>query len=82
MVTLKHVYEIAMVKREDPPLQIRSLEDICLMICGTARSCGIKVVDKLNAEEYGEFLKQRKQFEEEVKKELQEKKDAKMLRTG
>ncbi|XP_044745478.1 39S ribosomal protein L11, mitochondrial [Coccinella septempunctata] len=82
MVTLKHVYEIAKIKQEDPPLQIKPLQQICEMICGTARSCGIKVVKSLDAKEYSEFLEKRKQFVEEVQKELQEKKEVKMLRTG
>ncbi|XP_045478912.1 39S ribosomal protein L11, mitochondrial [Harmonia axyridis] len=82
MITLKHVYEIAKTKQEDPTLQIKSLQQICEMICGIARSCGIKIVKNLDAEEYAEFLEQRKLYVEEVRKELQEKKEAKMLRTG
>lgn len=74
MITLKHVYEIAKTKQEDPTLQIKSLQQICEMICGIARSCGIKIVKNLDAEEYAEFLEQRKLYVEEVRKELQEKK--------
>ncbi|XP_057670198.1 39S ribosomal protein L11, mitochondrial [Diorhabda carinulata] len=81
-VTLKHVYEIAKIKQTDPTLEIKTLEDVCKMIVGIAKSCGIEVVEDLNAEEYGEFLKQRKLIVEQQKKELQEKKEAKMLRTG
>lgn len=81
-VTLKHVYEIAKIKQQDPPLKILSIETICKQIIGIARSCGIEVVPKFDAEEYGEFLKQRKLEVDEELKELQAKKEARMLRTG
>lgn len=81
-ITLKHIYEIAKIKIEDPPLQVRTLEGICLMLCGIARSLGLEVVKNLDAKEYGEFLKERAAIVEQQKKELQEKKEAKMLRTG
>ncbi|KAJ8926008.1 hypothetical protein NQ315_009863 [Exocentrus adspersus] len=81
-VTLKHVYEIAKIKQEDPPLQIKSLQEICQMIVGIAKSCGIEIVKELDAKEYGEFLIERKAIVEQQKKELQEKKEAKMLRTA
>ncbi|XP_066262519.1 large ribosomal subunit protein uL11m [Euwallacea similis] len=81
-VTLKHVYEIAKIKSSDPPLQIYSLERICNMVVGIARSCGIEVVKDLDATEYGEFLKERAVIVEQQKKELQEKKEAKLLRAG
>ncbi|RZB39664.1 Ribosomal L11 N domain containing protein [Asbolus verrucosus] len=81
-ITLKHVYEIAKIKRVDPTLETKSMEEMCAMICGIARSCGIQVVHNLDPKEYGEFLVERKAIEEQQKKELQEKKEAKMLRTG
>ncbi|EFA06635.1 large ribosomal subunit protein uL11m [Tribolium castaneum] len=81
-VTLKHVYEIAKLKSVDPTLETRSLDDLCQMVCGIARSCGIEVVRDLDPEEYGKFLAERKEIVEQQKKELQEKKEAKMLRTG
>lgn len=43
-VTLKHVYEIAKLKATDPQLQGVSLENVCRMVVGTAKSCGIAVV--------------------------------------
>lgn len=58
------------------------MERICKMIIGTARSCGIEVVRDLDPKEYEEFLKERAVIIENQKKELQEKKEAKMLRTG
>ncbi|KAB0792769.1 hypothetical protein PPYR_14728 [Photinus pyralis] len=81
-VSLKHIYEIAKIKIQDPPLQIRTLEYVCLMLCGIARSLGLQVVKDLDAKEYGEFLKERAVIVEQQKKELQEKKEAKLLRTG
>ncbi|ENN70634.1 39S ribosomal protein L11, mitochondrial [Dendroctonus ponderosae] len=81
-VTLKHVYEIAKIKSEDPTMQLLSLQDICRMIIGIARSCGIEVVKKLDAAEYGEFLQERAIIVEQQKKELQEAKEAKLLRSA
>lgn len=81
-VTLKHVYEIAKIKQQDPPLSFLPLETICKQILGIAQSCGIKVVHKLDAQEYAEYLKERKLVVEEELKELQAKKEARMLRTG
>lgn len=72
-----------MIKSEDPPLQVFSLQQICNMLVGVAKSCGIEVVQEdLDPIEYGQFLDERKVVIENQKKELQEKKEAKMLRTG
>ena len=81
-ITLKHVYEIAKIKSEDPPLECVPLEIICKMIIGTAKTCGIQIVRDLDAAEYGEFLEERKLIVERQRKELDEKKEARMLRTG
>lgn len=81
-MTLKHIYEIAKIKQEDPGLDVKPLEDVCRSIIGTARSCGIEVVKELDTNEYAEFLKERAAIVEQQKKELQEKREAKMLRTG
>eukprot|EP00245_Coleochaete_scutata_P005949 TRINITY_DN19996_c0_g1_i1.p2 TRINITY_DN19996_c0_g1~~TRINITY_DN19996_c0_g1_i1.p2 ORF type:complete len:155 (+),score=36.32 TRINITY_DN19996_c0_g1_i1:222-686(+) len=43
VVTLKHVYEIAKIKQQDPDEQYVPLESICKSIIGTARSMGIQV---------------------------------------
>ncbi|XP_042295421.1 39S ribosomal protein L11, mitochondrial [Sceloporus undulatus] len=63
MVTLKHLYEIALVKSQDPCFTLRDmpLEQVVKSLIGSARSLGIKVVKDLNAEEYGTFLKQREE---------------------
>ncbi|XP_027127463.1 54S ribosomal protein L19, mitochondrial-like [Coffea eugenioides] len=42
-LTLKHVYEIAKVKQQDPYCQYMPLESICKSIIGTANAMGIKV---------------------------------------
>lgn len=54
---------------------------MCQMLVGVARSCGIQVVHKLDANEYAEFLKERAKIVEAQRQELQEKREAKMLRT-
>ncbi|XP_022123290.1 39S ribosomal protein L11, mitochondrial [Pieris rapae] len=81
-ITIKHIYEIAKIKSQDPPLEWRSLKEICVMLLSQARTCGIEVVRDLDPKEYGEFLNDRKTIVEEQKKQLQEKREAKMLRTA
>lgn len=81
-ITLKHIYEIAVIKKEDPTLETKSLQEVCNIVIGVAKSCGIEVVKDLSPEDYGQFLTERKAIVEQQKKELQEKKEAKMLRTG
>ncbi|KAK7071923.1 54S ribosomal protein L11, mitochondrial [Halocaridina rubra] len=79
-VTLKHIYEIAKIKAQDPPLQLTPLKQICEMTIGVAHSCGIEVVKDLDPIEYRSFLEERKNIVEDQLKELQEKKEAKLLR--
>lgn len=81
-ITLKHIYEIAAIKLQDPPNALLSIQDMCNLLIGSARSCGIEVVKELDPVEYGQFLEERKIIVEQQKKELEEKKQAKMLRTG
>ncbi|XP_073999042.1 mitochondrial ribosomal protein L11 [Rhodnius prolixus] len=80
-ITLKHLYEIAKIKSEDPPMECLSLEEICKKFIGIAHSCGIEVVHSLDPAEYQKFLEERKDITAQQKKELQEKREAKMLRT-
>lgn len=63
MVTLKQLYEIALVKSQDHSIVIRDwpLETMIRCLMGTARSLGIKIVKELDAEEYGVFLKEREE---------------------
>lgn len=81
-ITLKHLYEIAAIKVQDPPNALMTMEQMCVQLIGIARSCGIQVVKDLSAEEYGQFLEERKSVVEQQKKELDEKREAKMLRTA
>ncbi|XP_055345869.1 39S ribosomal protein L11, mitochondrial-like [Paramacrobiotus metropolitanus] len=80
-ITLKHVYEIAKIKSEDPPLENVDLKEICEDIIDQCRRMGVQVVRDLDAEEYGRFLEERKIVVAAQLKELEEKKQAKMLRT-
>lgn len=52
-VTLKHVYEIAKVKKTDKVFQNASLEAVCKSIIGSARSMGIQVIDGKKTEDSG-----------------------------
>ena len=82
MVSLKHVYEIAKIKQQDPPLQLLPLETICKLVVRSAHTIGIKVVPHLDPVEYGKFLQERKALNEQQLQELKDKKAAKLLRTG
>ncbi|XP_068117275.1 large ribosomal subunit protein uL11m [Hyperolius riggenbachi] len=61
MVTLKQLYEIAVVKSKDESFVLRDLPlfEIVKCIHGSARSLGIKVVRDLCPVEYGKFLEER-----------------------
>ncbi|XP_018971053.1 39S ribosomal protein L11, mitochondrial [Cyprinus carpio] len=63
MVTVRAVYEIAQVKSQDDSFKLRdiSMQNIVKSIIGSARSLGIKVVNDLSPEEYGEFLREREE---------------------
>ncbi|XP_058506464.1 39S ribosomal protein L11, mitochondrial [Solea solea] len=63
MVSVRAVYEIAMVKAEDECFKMRntSLETVVRSIIGSARSLGIKVVKDLSADEYKVFLERREE---------------------
>lgn len=81
-ITLKHLYEIAAIKIQDPVNALMTMEKMCNMIIGSARSCGVEIVKDLDPEEYAEFLVERSKIIETQKAELQAKRDAKMLRTA
>eukprot|EP00088_Acartia_fossae_P042256 TRINITY_DN44323_c0_g1_i1.p1 TRINITY_DN44323_c0_g1~~TRINITY_DN44323_c0_g1_i1.p1 ORF type:complete len:203 (-),score=13.58 TRINITY_DN44323_c0_g1_i1:168-743(-) len=80
-VTRKHIYEIAKLKSQDPPLQMVDMEEICNDLIQTAYTIGIKVVDKIDPDEYQAFLEERKLIVEEQKAEIKAIKEAKLLRT-
>jgi len=81
-ITRKHLYEIALVKSQDPPLQMVDLQEVCRQLIDSANSLGIKVVDSIDPVEYQEFLEDRKRIVQEQKDELQAAKEAKLLRTA
>ncbi|XP_050407457.1 39S ribosomal protein L11, mitochondrial [Patella vulgata] len=79
-VTLKHVYEIAKIKSQDPTFENVPMELICQKIIGSAHSCGIEVVKNLTVEDYSQFIQDRQVILEQQKEELEELRQAKMLR--
>merc|ERR1712079_21760 len=81
-ITRKHLYEIAVVKSQDPPLQMVDLSDVCRQLIDSANTLGIKVVDSIDPEWYQDFLEERKEIVRKQKEELQALKEAKLLRTG
>lgn len=68
--------------RKPPKFLLSFVQQMCQMLVGVAQSCGIEIVDRLDPEEYQQFLEERKVVVENQRKELQETRDAKMLRTG
>ncbi|XP_023334121.1 39S ribosomal protein L11, mitochondrial-like [Eurytemora carolleeae] len=81
-LTRKHIYEIAVIKSQDPPLQMVDLKDICNDLIDTAFTIGIHVVDELNPAEYQKFLENRKLVIAEQLDEIKAAKEAKLLRTA
>lgn len=58
------------------------MQEIVQGFVGIARSCGIEIVRHLDAEEYGKFLEERAKINIEQRKQLDEIKAAKVLRTA
>ncbi|TPP60014.1 Mitochondrial ribosomal protein l11 [Fasciola gigantica] len=90
-VTLKHIYHIAQLKQQDAALETTDLKKICSMMIGIAHRLGIEVLSKESLDKglvdhspagYAQFLRERELFLERKKKELEEKKQAKMARTN
>lgn len=81
-ITLRHVYEIAKIKMQDPPNALMTHKQMCERMIGTARSCGVEVVRTLDPEWYGRFLAERRIVVARQKAELAELREAKMLRTA
>lgn len=80
-ITHRHLYEIAKIKIQDPPNALLSLQQMTEMLVGVARTCGVEIVRELDPEEYGKFLQERKIIIAQQKKEIEEAREAKMLRT-
>ncbi|XP_003707280.1 mitochondrial ribosomal protein L11 [Megachile rotundata] len=79
-ITLKHLYEIACVKAQDPPMALLNVQQICQMLVGIARTCGIEIVRTLDPKEHEEFMKQREANVEQRREDLRLAKEAKLLR--
>jgi len=80
-ITLKHLYEIAAIKAQDPPNALLTMEQMCSMLVGIARTCGIEIVRDLDPAEYAQFLEARQIVVDTQKQELQEKREARMMRS-
>nr|XP_033324128.1 39S ribosomal protein L11, mitochondrial [Megalopta genalis] len=81
-ITFKHLYEIACIKSQDPPQALMTLENICKMLIGVARSCGIQIVRTLDPVEHEEFMKQREENVQALLEEMKLSRASKLLRTG
>ena len=81
MITRKHVYEIAKIKSEDEMWQEFDLKDICERVIDEAYTIGVRVVDNLDAKEYGKFLEERAKIVVEEKAAIQAARESKLLRT-
>ena len=80
-ISRRHVYEIAKIKSEDEMWQEFDLKDICEKIIDEAYLIGIRVVDDLDAKEYGEFLQERAEIIKQERAAIQAAREAKLLRT-
>lgn len=80
-ITYRHLYEIAKIKLQDPPNALLSHQEMTQMLVGVARTCGVEIVRHLDPDEYGKFLEERKVIVAQQKKEIEEAREAKMLRS-
>ena len=80
-ITLRHVYEIAKVKAADPTLKNVEMREICMKVIGCARTIGVEVVDEIDPVEYAQFLELKRAQVAKQLKELEERRQAKVLRT-
>uniref|UniRef100_A0A914HK60 Large ribosomal subunit protein uL11m n=1 Tax=Globodera rostochiensis TaxID=31243 RepID=A0A914HK60_GLORO len=82
MLSLKHIYEIAMTKSKDKSLVGVPLKDVCQLIIDRADSMGIKVQkEDLDPEKYKEFLEHRQEVVKGQLEEIAKQEEAKLLRT-
>lgn len=82
ILSLKHVYEIAVVKSKDPLYDCVPLQQICMDIIAEAQRCGVKVVKHLDKEKFEQFMVERKEIVAKQLKELDDLKQSKLLRTA
>lgn len=81
ILSLKHVYEIALVKSKDPLYDCVPLKKICEDIIEAAYRSGVKIVKQIDEEKYVKFVEERKNIVEKQLKELDDIKQSKLLRT-
>lgn len=81
IISLKHVYEIAKLKHEDPNPSLYPLEEMVRKVIGIAHGMGIKVRRSVSEEEIREFQQRRLVELEEQARALQEARQAKLQRT-
>ena len=79
-VSLKHIYEIAQIKSQDPAFENVSLQEVCKRVISTAHTCGIEIVKHLDEGSYREFLDARREVVARQQQDLQEQRESKMLR--
>ncbi|KAM9598440.1 LOW QUALITY PROTEIN: large ribosomal subunit protein uL11m [Morphnus guianensis] len=65
VVSLKHLYEVALAKRRDPALATRGtpLPALVGSLLGSARSLGLRVVPRADAEDCAAFQRRRREQE-------------------
>lgn len=80
-ITLRHLYEIAAIKLQDPPNALLTHQQMTQMLVGVCRTLGVEVVRHLDAEEYAKFLAERKIVIAQQKAAMAEEREAKMLRS-
>ncbi|CAL1296576.1 unnamed protein product [Larinioides sclopetarius] len=79
-ISLKHVYEIAKIKSQDPVFDCVPIKEICQKIIDEARTVGVETVPRLTEEEYAAFREERKVIVEQQTTELEEKRKAKIIK--
>lgn len=80
-ITYRHLYEIAKIKLQDPPNALLDHQQMCQMLVGVCRTCGVEIVRELDPVDYGKFLEKRKIVIAEQKAAIEEAREAKMLRS-
>lgn len=81
-ITHRHLYEIAAIKLKDPPNALLTHQQMTQMLVGVCRSLGVEVVRHLDADEYANFLAERKIYLAQQKAALEEEREAKMARSA
>lgn len=81
IISLKHVYEIAKIKSEDTVYECMPMRDLCKIVINYAYRCGVQVVRELDAEQCREFHEKRRPIVQAQLAQIEEKRQAKLLRT-